>query len=256
MRLENKIAIITGAGRGMGRAMALRFAAEGARVVIAEVDRASGEAVLGELGGRGLLIHTDMAKVAEIDELVQRAVAEYGRVDILVNNAGVTRGLGFFDVTEADWDWMHAVNARGLFFCMQRAAREMARQKSGKVINIASIAGKGYRGTSNIAYAGTKGAVIAMTRVAAAQLARHNINVNAICPGVTRTHMFETIMKETIERRGLSEEEAIRRLDATIPLGRSNTPEDIANVAAFLASSDADNITGQSINVDGGLMWD
>lgn len=256
MRLENKIAIITGAGRGMGRAMALRFAAEGARVVIAEVDRASGEAVLGELGGRGLLIHTDMAKVAEIDELVRRAVAEYGRVDILVNNAGVTRGLGFFDVTEADWDWMHAVNARGLFFCMQRAAREMARQKSGKVINIASIAGKGYRGTSNIAYAGTKGAVIAMTRVAAAQLARHNINVNAICPGVTRTHMFETIMKETIERRGLSEEEAIRRLDTTIPLGRSNTPDDIANVAAFLASSDADNITGQSINVDGGLMWD
>ncbi len=256
MRLENKIAIITGAGRGMGRAMALRFAAEGARVVIAEVDRASGEAVLDEIGGRGLLMHTDMAKVAEIDELVRRAAAEFGRVDILVNNAGVTRSLSFFDVTEADWDWMHAVNARGLFFCMQRAAREMARQKSGKIINIASIAGKGYRGTSNIAYAGTKGAVIAMTRVAAAQLARHNINVNAICPGVTRTHMFETIMKETIERRGLSEEEAIRRLDATIPLGRSNTPDDIANVAAFLASSDADNITGQSINVDGGLMWD
>jgi NAD(P)-dependent dehydrogenase (short-subunit alcohol dehydrogenase family) len=151
---------------------------------------------------------------------------------------------------------MHAVNARGLFFCMQRAAREMARQQSGKIINIASIAGKGYRGTSNIAYAGTKGAVIAMTRVAAAQLARHNINVNAICPGVTRTHMFDTLMKEIVQKRGVSEEEAVRRLDATIPLGRSNSPDDIAKVAAFLASSDADNITGQSINVDGGLMWD
>ncbi len=256
MKLHNKIAIITGAGRGMGRAMALRFAAEGAQVVLAEIDRPSGEEVLGEIGGRGLLMHTDMAKVAEIDELIRRTATEFGRVDILVNNAGVTRSLGFFDVTEADWDWMHAINARGLFFCMQRAAREMTRQKSGKIINIASIAGKGYRGTSNIAYAGTKGAVIAMTRVAAAQLARHNINVNAICPGVTRTHMFDTLMKEMVERRGVNEEEAIRRLDATIPLGRSNTPDDIANMAAFLASAEADNITGQSFNVDGGLVWD
>jgi NAD(P)-dependent dehydrogenase (short-subunit alcohol dehydrogenase family) len=132
----------------------------------------------------------------------------------------------------------------------------MAKRKSGKIVNIASIAGKGFRGTSNIAYAGTKGAVIAMTRIGASQLARYNINVNAICPGVTRTHMFETLMKEMTERRGLSEEEAIKRLDATIPLGRSNTPDDIANMATFLASSESDNITGQSFNVDGGLVWD
>lgn len=256
MKLEDKVAIVTGGGRGMGRAMTLRFASEGARVVIAEIDRESGEQTLSDIGRQGLLMHTDLAKVAEIDQLIDKTVAELGKVDILVNNAGVTRSLGFFDVSEADWDWMYAVNARGLFFCMQRAAREMAKRKSGKIINIASIAGKGFRGTSNIAYAGTKGAVIAMTRVGASQLARFNINVNAICPGVTRTHMFETLMKEMTQKRGLSEEEAIRRLDSTIPLGRSNTPDDIANMAAFLASAESDNITGQSFNVDGGLVWD
>ncbi len=151
---------------------------------------------------------------------------------------------------------MHAVNARGVFFCMQRAAREMAKQGGGKIINMASIAGKGYRGTSNIAYAASKGAVITMTRIAATQLAPHNINVNAICPGLTRTPMLESILRDNIQRRGLDEAEVIRRLETTVPLGRSNAPEDIANMAAFLASPESDNITGQSFNVDGGLTWD
>jgi NAD(P)-dependent dehydrogenase (short-subunit alcohol dehydrogenase family) len=256
MKLENKVAVITGAGRGMGHAMAVRFAQEGAQVVVAETDRASAEQTFAEIGKQGLLMLADISKVAEIDGLIEQTVAKLGRIDILVNNAGVTKSLGFFDVTEADWDWMNAVNSRGLFFCMQRAAREMVKQKSGKIINIASIAGKGFRGTSNIAYAGTKGSVIAMTRIAASQLARHNINVNAICPGATRTHMYESIMQELVEKRGINEAEATRRLDAMIPLGRSNAPEDIANMAAFLASAEADNITGQSFNVDGGLMWD
>jgi len=256
MKLENKVAIITGAGRGMGHAMALRFASEGAQVVVAETDRASAEQTFAEIGGRGLMALADISKVAEIDALIERTVASLGRIDVLVNNAGVTKSLGFFDVTEGDWDWMNAVNSRGLFFCMQRAAREMVKHKSGKIINIASIAGKGFRGTSNIAYAGTKGAVIAMTRIAASQLARHNINVNAICPGATRTHMYQSIMHELVEKRGINEADAQRKMDASIPLGRSNAPDDIANMAAFLASAEADNITGQSFNVDGGLMWD
>jgi NAD(P)-dependent dehydrogenase (short-subunit alcohol dehydrogenase family) len=256
MNLDGKIAVITGAGRGMGRAMALRFAKEGARIVVAEVDRPSAEQTFTEIGKCGLVVVVDMSQVSEIDAMISKTVEAFGRVDILVNNAGVTKSLDLFDVTEADWDWMFSINARGLFFCLQRAAREMAKQHSGKIINIASIAGKGYRGTSNIAYAASKGAVIAMTRVAASQLARHNINVNAICPGITRTHMYESLMKELGARRGITEEEATRRADATIPLHRMNTPEDIANMAAFLASSQADNITGQSFNVDGGLVWD
>jgi NAD(P)-dependent dehydrogenase (short-subunit alcohol dehydrogenase family) len=197
-----------------------------------------------------------MANVADINALVDKTMATFGRIDILINNAGVTKSLGFFDVTEADWDWMYSINARGLFFCMQRVAREMVKQNSGKIINIASIAGKGFRGTSNIAYAGTKGAVIAMTRIAASQLARHNINVNAICPGATRTHLYETIQQEMLAKRGISAEEADRRMEASIPLGRANSPDEIANMACFLASDEANNITGQSINVDGGLVWD
>jgi NAD(P)-dependent dehydrogenase (short-subunit alcohol dehydrogenase family) len=256
MKLENKIAVITGAGRGMGHAMAVRFAKEGAQVAVAEIHEASAGQTYEEIGRRGILVMTDMSQVADINALVERTIAAFGRIDILVNNAGVTRSLGFFDVSEADWDWMYSINARGLFFCMQRVAREMAKQKSGKIINIASIAGKGFRGTSNIAYAGTKGAVIAMTRIAASQLARYNINVNAICPGATRTHLYETIQQELVERRGINAEEAQRRLDASIPLGRSNAPDDIANMACFLASTEADNITGQSFNVDGGLVWD
>ena len=256
MKLENKIAVITGAGRGMGHAMAVRFAREGAQVVVAEVDETSAKQTFEEIGRRGMLALTDMSKVADINALIERTVANFGRVDILVNNAGVTKSLGFFDVTEADWDWMYSINARGVFFCMQRVAREMVKQKAGKIVNIASIAGKGFRGTSNIAYAGTKGAVIAMTRIGASQLARHNINVNAICPGATRTHMYETLQQEMLTRRGGNADEANRRLEAMIPLGRSNAPDDIANMACFLASAEADKITGQSFNVDGGLVWD
>jgi NAD(P)-dependent dehydrogenase (short-subunit alcohol dehydrogenase family) len=256
MKLENKVAVITGAGRGMGHAMALRFAHEGAQVVVSEIHEPSANETFEQIGRRGMLALTDMSKVSDIHALIDKTIEQFGHIDVLVNNAGVTKSLGFFDVTESDWDWMHSINARGLFFCMQRAAREMAKRKSGKIINIASIAGKGFRGTSNIAYAGTKGAVIAMTRIAASQLARYNINVNAICPGATRTHMYETIQRELVERRGIDPNEAQRRLDAMIPLGRSNSPDDIANMACFLASGESDNITGQSFNVDGGLMWD
>ena len=256
MKLEDKVAIVTGAGRGMGGAIARRFAREGAHVAVAEIDEVSAHETFEAINRRGILVMTDMSSVAEINALVDKTVAQFGRVDILVNNAGVTKSLGFFDVTEADWDWMHSINARGVFFCMQRVAREMVKQRSGKIVNIASIAGKGFRGTSNIAYAGTKGAVIAMTRIGASQLARDNINVNAICPGATRTHLYETIQNEIILKRGITADEAQRRMDEQIPLGRSNSPDDIANMACFLASAEADNITGQSFNVDGGLMWD
>ncbi len=259
MKLKDKIAIVTGAGAGMGKAIALRFAREGAHVVVAEIDPQTGNQTASEVSAhdrRGLFVPTDMAKVSDIQAMVDRAVETFGQIDILVNNAGVTKSLGFFDVTPEDWDWMYAVNAKGVFFCMQAVAREMVKRGEGKIVNIASIAGKGFRGTSNIAYAGTKGAVIAMTRIGASQLAKYNINVNAICPGATRTNLYERVMKQITEREGITEAEAMARMDASIPLRRSNSPDDIANMAAFLASDEARNITGQSFNVDGGLMWD
>lgn len=259
MLLKDKIAVVTGIGTGMGKAIALRYAKEGAHVVGAEIDEASGRQTAAEVSAhdrRGLFVKTDMGQVDEIKAMVAKAVETFGQIDILVNNAGVTRSLGFFDVTEEDWDWIHSVNAKGVFFCMQEVAREMAKRNQGRIVNIASIAGKGFRGTSNISYAGSKGAVIAMTRIGASQLAKHNINVNAICPGATRTSLYDRVMEQLTKREGISEAEAIARMDASIPLKRSNTPDDIANMAAFLASDEARNITGQSFNVDGGLMWD
>ena len=258
-RLENKVAIVTGAGRGIGKAVASHYVREGATVVLAEVSDELGNKLAKELSDQGAtatFIKTDLNNLAEIDALVEKVRTQFGRVDVLVNNAAVTKSLGFFDVTEEDWDWIHNVNTKGLFFCMQSAARVMKEQGGGKIVNIASIAGKGYPATSNIAYAGSKGAVIAMTRIGASSLARDNINVNSICPGVTRTDLYYEVMRGKVQSSGKSEEEIIAALDASIPIRRSNEPEDIADLAVFLASEESRNVTGQSWNVDGGLMWD
>ncbi len=255
--LEGRIALVTGVGAGMGRAIAAAYIEAGAIVVGADIDATAGAAVMDQLGERASFVVGDVAKVAECEGLVANVVAAHGRIDTLVNNAGVTKSLSFFDVREADWDRIYAVNARGLFFLMQAAARAMRDHGGGgRIVNIASIAGKGYRGTSNVAYAGTKGAVIAMTRISAAQLARHDINVNAICPGVTRTSLFDQVIDELVERLGGTRAEAEARAVRSIPLRRANEPEDIAALAVYLASPAARNVTGQSGNVDGGLHGD
>jgi NAD(P)-dependent dehydrogenase (short-subunit alcohol dehydrogenase family) len=174
----------------------------------------------------------------------------------MVNNAGVTRRADIMDLTEVDWDRIHRVNAKGVFFCLQRAAREMITRGGGRIINIASIAGKGYAGTSNAAYAASKGAVISLTKTAAQQLARHNINVNAICPGVTRSALSDANLAVRAKQEGVSLAEMERRRAEAIPLRRANEPADIAAMAVFLASPGARNITGQCFNVDGGLIMD
>jgi NAD(P)-dependent dehydrogenase (short-subunit alcohol dehydrogenase family) len=171
-----------------------------------------------------------------------------------VNNAGVTRRAYIMDFTEDDWDRIFRVNAKGVFFCLQRVAREMIPRRSGRIINIASIAGKGFAGTSNAIYAASKGAVISLTKTAAQQLGPHNINVNAVCPGIVRTAIYAEMVRVIAEKEGASIEEVERRGIQSVPLRRANEPEDIAAMIVFLASPGASNITGQAFNVDGGLV--
>ncbi len=258
MSLEGKVALVTGAGRGMGRAAALALAADGANVAVTDILADNVEETATDVraaGQNSVAIAADIGDGADIDRVIAETVRSLGRVDVLVNNAGVTRYLDIMDITEADWDRIQRVNARGAFFVMQRTARRMIEQGSGgRIINIASIAGKGYRGTSNAAYAASKGAVIAMTLIAAHQLARYDINVNAICPGATVTAMSAKTMEQRAEEMGISAAELQAQRASNIPIGRANEPEDIAAMAAFLAGPGARNITGQTINVDGGLV--
>jgi NAD(P)-dependent dehydrogenase (short-subunit alcohol dehydrogenase family) len=257
--LTDRIAIVTGSGNGIGEATALAFARAGADVVSVDIDKVAAEktaAAVTGLGRRSLAIACDVGDLASIDRMVTQVAGAFGRIDALVNNAGVTRRAYIMDLTEADWDRIMRVNGKGVFFCLQRVAREMIPRRSGVIVNIASIAGKGYAGTSNAIYAGSKGAVIGMTRIAALQLARHDINVNAVCPGTTVTALSEENLRSRAAEEGMTVEEMQRKRNSAIPLGRPNDPADVAALAVFLASPGARNITGQSFNVDGGLIFD
>jgi len=259
MTLANRVAVITGAGNGIGLATAEAFGRAGADVIAVDIDESSARAAAKAVeaaGRRSLALTADVGDLAAIDHMVRRGVEAFGRIDILVNNAGVTRRAYIMDLTEQDWDRILRVNGKGVFFCLQRVAREMIPRRSGVIINIASIAGKGYAGTSNAIYAASKGAVIGLTRIAALQLARHNINVNAICPGSTITALSEANLRDRAREQGVSVEEMAKIRNAGIPLGRPNEPEDIAALAVFLAGTGARNITGQSFNVDGGIIFD
>ncbi len=254
MVLKDLVAVVTGAGSGIGAAIARAMAEAGARVVCADIDEVAAQRCADRLGGESLVLGADVGAVDQIEAMLDATLSRFGRLDVMVNNAGVTRKADIMDLTEADWDRIHRVNAKGVFFCLQGAARRMIEQGGGRIINMASIAGRGYPGTSNAAYAASKGAVIALTKTSAQQLARHDITVNAICPGVTRTDLFEQILTTMAETQGISHEDAEARAARPIPLRRINEPEDIAAMAVFLASPGARNITGQAYNVDGGLI--
>jgi acetoin reductase-like protein len=248
--------MVTGAGRGIGRAIALRLAGEGAHVLIAELDPATGAETAGAIaakGGRARFVATNVVHPEASRAAVAAALETFGRLDVLVNNAGVVRSRPLLEVTEADWDRTFSVNTRGLFFCLQAAGREMAQCGGGSIINIASIAGRG--GRPLLAdYAASKAAVISLTQSAALALAAQRVRVNAVCPGVVDTAMWERIDREWGQAVGAKPGEVLAGRVAAIPLGRIQTPEDVAGLVAFLASDDAAYITGQAINVCGGLQ--
>jgi NAD(P)-dependent dehydrogenase (short-subunit alcohol dehydrogenase family) len=258
MTLDGKVALVTGSGSGIGKATALALAKAGADVGVADRDVDAAKEVAREieaLGPRSLATQTDIGNLADIDTMVSDIVAKLGGIDIVVNNAGITRHGTLLDITEETWDLMQDINAKGTFFCIQRVAKQMVDQgRGGRIINISSTGGKGFRGTSSPAYAASKGAIISMTYIAAVQLAEHNINVNAICPGLVDTPMLRGMLAQRSNDTGTPVAQLFEGLEKMVPLGRLDDPEDVAAMAAFLAGQGGRNITGQTINIDGGLV--
>ena len=258
MEIFFKNVCITGAGNGIGRAIAIAMSKEGYNVVCADIDLIQANETLEIIldnNGSGTSIEMDVTKSSDIKKMIKDTVVKYGSLDILVNNAGVTRTSKIMDLTEDDWDWIHNVNAKGTFFCLQAAAKQMIKQNNGgRIINMASVGGKGFVDVSNAIYAASKGAVISLTKTAAQELAKHEITVNSICPGITYTNILSDIVKKRSLEQNKSEEDIMKHYVRDIPLQRPNYPEDIAAMVVFLSTSGARNITGQSYNVDGGLI--
>ena len=247
MRLKNKVSLVTGASRGIGKAIALAYAREGADVVVncsASVEAAEKVAEeVKSLGRRALVVQADVSNKAEVEEMVSKVIKEFGRIDVLVNNAGMAVVGPSVDLEESRWRRGIDVLLTGVFFCSQAVAKGMIKQKSGKIVNIASMAGT-VGIPERACYVSAKAGVIGLTKALGIEWAIHNINVNAICPGYVKTD----IIKGLIER-GLYQEKTLNTLT---PLGKIAEPEDVANLAVFLASEESKNITAQSIVTDGG----
>jgi NAD(P)-dependent dehydrogenase (short-subunit alcohol dehydrogenase family) len=248
-RLAGKSAIVTGAANGIGLACARRLAADGAAIALADVNAEAGEAgakAIRDQGGRAIFVETDVAQRAALAALVDRAVGEFGRLDVMLNNAGVALTAPVLDMTDELFDKVLSINLRSAFIGTQLAARKMIEAKTGGVIiNMSSVnALLAIPGLA--AYACTKGALNQLTKVAAIELAPHNIRVVAIGPG--------TILTDLAKKAVLSDEAAKKRILARTPIGRAGEPEEVASVASFLASDDASYITGQTIYPDGGRL--
>lgn len=248
MALTGKVALVTGGDTGIGKAICLRLAREGADVAIdyhgerAPADKLAQE--LERLGRRALAIGADVSDPGQVSAMVEQVVKTFGRLDILVNNAGIEKRAPFLDVTVEDFDRVLAVNLRGVFLCAQAAAREMARQRSGRIINISSVH-EDLAFPEFVAYAASKGGVRMLMRTLAVELAPLGITVNDVAPGAIAT---------PINTETLKDPEKVRQLEALIPLGRIGKPEEVAAVVAFLASDDASYVTGSTYYVDGGMI--
>ncbi|WP_425481073.1 3-oxoacyl-[acyl-carrier-protein] reductase [Dehalogenimonas formicexedens] len=243
-RLEGKVALITGAGRGIGAAIARRFAAEGASVVLNSLSDSAAriaEEIIAS-GGKASFVHGDVSKAEDVARVIEAATTHFGRLDILVNNAGITRDNLLMRMTEEDWDAVIDTNLKSVYLCTKAAIRPMLRSKSGgRIINLSSVIGlSGNAGQAN--YAASKAGIIGLTKSMAKELASRQITVNAIAPGFIVSDMTSGISEE-------AKEALVKR----IPLGSLGTVDDVAAVAAFLASDEAKYITGQTITVDGGM---
>jgi meso-butanediol dehydrogenase/(S,S)-butanediol dehydrogenase/diacetyl reductase len=258
-QLDGRVVLITGAARGIGAASARRLAAAGARVALADLDGPAVEKLAAELDGLAVL--ADVTRADDVARMVDAPCRRWGRLDVLFNNAGVIRVQPLLDVTESEWDRVMTVNLKAVFFVLQAAARRMKAQAPmpgsalrGKLIQTASIAG--YRGGNHLTtpYSASKAGVISLTRSAAQALAPDRITSNCVCPGAVDTAMWEQLDHELGALHGLAPREAWQRRIKGIPLGRPETPDDVAGVVAFLAGPDSDYMTGQAIKVDGGLV--
>ena len=258
--LEGQTAIVTGAGRGIGRAIALRLAYEGVNVTAADIDETNAIQAAAEIeaaGGKGLALKVDVTRKADAELMVRETVSRFGRLNILVNNAGIGAIASLLDTDEATWDALMNVNAKGVLLCTQAAARQMIAQGGGgRIINNASGAGKIAPGKATPlgAYAASKHAVVALTRQFGMELAEHQILVNCLCAGIVDTQMWDLIDREVAKLEGAVVGSVKARAVASIPLGRIQQPEDVANMVAFMASSDASYTTGQTFDVSGGLL--
>ena len=256
MELASRIAIVTGAGRGIGRATALELARLGADIVVAELDRVTADRTASEvkgLGRRAIVVPTDVTSRAALATMVERTQAEFGRLDILVNNAGIYRAAATLDVTEEHWDAVLDINAKAVFFASQAVLPVMIAQKRGVIVNLASLAGK-IGSKTNLPYNASKAAVVSMTKSLALAHAADGIRVNCVCPGFVETDMWAKVAKEQGALLGMSAEEFTRQRAAAVPQGRMEKPEDVANVIGFLCSDKSAYMTGQALNVTGGVI--
>ncbi len=251
MPLENKVAIVTGGAKGIGLAIGRRFAADGARVVLADVDEDAGSRAAEEIGALGAVrfVRCDVGDRADVDNLVASTVHVWGSVDVLVNNAGIVHGAEFLDLTEADFDRVLRVNLKGAFLVGQAAARQMVAQvaaggEPGAVVNMSSVNAV-FAIATQVPYSVSKGGMNGLTKVMALALAPHGIRVNAIGPGSITTDMLASVV---------TDKEARRRVLSRTPLGRIGDPAEIAAIAAFLVSDEASYITGQTLYADGGRL--
>ncbi|RPH84100.1 MAG: SDR family oxidoreductase [Candidatus Rokuibacteriota bacterium] len=248
MRLRDKVAVVTGAASGIGRAIATALAAEGARVAVLDLDEAGGRetvALIERGGGRASVHRVDVTDVATVDATIDAVAADAGGLHVLVNCAGWDRPMPFVDTTPDFWDRILAINLRGPIACTRAALRHMIGQESGKIVSIASDAGR-VGSTGEAVYSAAKGGLIAFTKTIARETARHHINVNCVCPGPSDTPLFQKEFAGPSPRLA----ESLKRV---IPWGRLGVPEDVAPAVVFLASDDAGYITGQTLSVSGGL---